>query len=25
VLSSRSPRPSKYNFYVELGKKLGSR
>ena len=20
VLSSRSPRPSKYNFYVELGK-----
>jgi hypothetical protein len=25
VLSSRSPRPSKYNFYVELGKDTCSR
>jgi hypothetical protein len=25
VLSSRSPRPSKYNFYVELGKNTCSR
>jgi hypothetical protein len=25
VLSSRSPRPSKYNFYVELGKDSCSR
>lgn len=25
VLSSRSPRPSKYNFYVELGKNICNR